>query len=114
MRLIAAAVVAVALVVFAGCDDATRPVPADASDADDSVPDAADPCASCGEQMCVQFLDGPCGSAGVECVPKVTGCETPVCSNACDDAYCGAGGTSTCMAAGCPADLPGAFHCYGV
>ena len=78
------------------------------------VIDAHDECAACGQgMMCVQLLNGTCGSQSVTCVPAVTGCEAATCSPACDDAYCDRQ-ISTCSAAPCAADIPGAFHCYGV
>jgi hypothetical protein len=78
-------------------------------------PDAGGECAACGQgMMCVQLLNGTCGSQSVTCVPVVTGCEQALtCSPACDDAYCDRQ-ISTCSAAPCAADIPGAFHCYGV
>ena len=77
-------------------------------------PATVDPrCAACtADQLCVQFLDGPCGTAAVTCVAKATGCETGTCSAACDTAYCGSG-ASTCSAPSCPDDIAGAYHCYG-
>jgi hypothetical protein len=86
----------------------------DTGTAQPDAPDANDPCAACGPgMMCAQLLDGTCGSLSVSCVPVVTGCEQPTCSPACDDAYCDRQ-ISTCSAAPCPADIAGAFHCYGV
>ncbi|HUQ05366.1 MAG TPA: hypothetical protein VM261_22845 [Kofleriaceae bacterium] len=77
-------------------------------------PDPANPCDACGAgTICVQLLNGTCGSHAVECKPVVTGCEQATCSPACDDAYCDRQ-ISTCSAGGCEADIPGAFHCYGV
>lgn len=80
----------------------------------DAPIDGTDPCGACGPgTMCVQLLNGTCGSHAVECKPVVTGCEQATCSPACDDAYCNRQ-LSTCSAAPCPEDIPGAFHCYGV
>ena len=64
--------------------------------------------------MCVQLLGGACGESHVTCEPIVTGCEQPECSPACDQAYCDPGRSSTCSAASCSIDIPGAFQCYGV
>lgn len=90
---------------YADCGCGDRPI---------DTPDATNPCDACGAgTICVQLLNGTCGSQAVECKPIVTGCEQPVCSQACDAAYCDRQ-FSTCSAAGCAADLPGAFHCYGV
>jgi hypothetical protein len=76
--------------------------------------DANTACSICGPgTMCVQLLNGTCGSHAVECKPIVTGCEQATCSTACDNAYCDRQ-ISTCSAAPCAADIPGAFHCYGV
>ena len=77
------------------------------SESDDS------PCNECGPgTMCVQLLDGVCGGPWfIRCEPIVTGCEQPECSPACDEAYCNPG-SSTCSAAPCPEDIPGAFQCY--
>lgn len=82
---------------------------------DGPLPDSFNPCGECGPgTMCVQLLDGTCSSSQVTCKPIVTGCEQPVCSPDCDQAYCDPGGISTCSAAPCPIDLPDVFHCYGV
>lgn len=81
--------------------------------ADDAANDA---CAACGPgTMCVQLLGGTCSTQSVTCKPIVAGCEQPVCSAACRDAYCyGAdAGFSTCGTRECAEDIPGAFHCYG-
>ena len=101
-------VLALAFVATGCVMDEDNPPPIDA--AIDTLPDANDPCAACGEgMMCVQLLGGTCGS----CVPVVTGCEQATCSEACDDAYCNRQ-ISTCYASPCAEDIAGAFHCYGV
>lgn len=83
--------------------------------ADAPLPDSFNPCGECGPgTMCVQLLDGTCTGSQVTCKPIVAGCDQPVCSAACDQAYCDPGGISTCNAAPCPIDLPDVFHCYGV
>ncbi len=112
---------AVVIASLAGCnadDENTAPIdapPRDCSCVTDTMPDSINPCAACGAgTICVQLLGGTCGTLMVTCEPVVTGCEQPVCSTTCDQAYCDPGGISTCQAAPCAADLPGAFHCYGV
>jgi len=73
------------------------------------------PCAACtADQICVQLLNGPCGTASVTCRDKVAGCDQPACSTECDQAYCDPGGFSTCFGPSCPEDIPGALHCYGI
>jgi hypothetical protein len=112
----------VSLAGLAGCtadDEHAAPIDAppasDCGCVSDTLPDSINPCGACGAgTICVQLLGGTCGTLSVTCEPVVTGCEQPVCSTACDQAYCDPGGISTCQAAGCAADLPGAFHCYGV
>jgi hypothetical protein len=79
----------------------------------DTPPSACDACGP--GTVCVQLLGGTCGSSQVTCEPVVAGCDQPVCSTACDQAYCDPGGVSTCMGPPCPGvDIPGALHCYGV
>ncbi|KAB2894708.1 MAG: hypothetical protein F9K40_16460 [Kofleriaceae bacterium] len=112
--------VALALALsVSGCvaeDEDTAPVDAPLAIFDCYPPrDSFNPCGECGPgTMCVQLLDGTCSSSQVMCKPIVTGCEQPVCSPDCDQAYCDPGGISTCSAAPCPIDLPDVFHCYGV
>jgi hypothetical protein len=81
----------------------------------DTPPDTSSAaCAACGAgTICVQLFNGTCGVQNVECKSIVTGCETATCSTACDNAYCDRQ-ISTCSAAPCGAEIPGAFHCYGV
>jgi hypothetical protein len=117
-------VLALAFVATGCVMDEDDPPPVDAPEqlfvfdcgigSDTSIDTPADPCAACGQgMMCVQLLDGTCGSLSVTCVPAVSGCEQATCSPACDNAYCDRQ-ISTCSAAPCAADIPGAFHCYGV
>ena len=78
--------------------------------------DTTHPCDMCGAgTVCVQLLGGTCSTISVTCKPAVAGCEQPVCSTTCDQAYCDPGGVSTCNGPPCPGvDIAGALHCYGV
>lgn len=99
---------------LAGCgDDDMSGVTDAATDAPSDV--AADPCAACTtDEICVQRFDGTCGIRFHECVERTVACPDNVCSEDCEDAYCGAD-TYQCMnRPPCGTESPGAFTCYGV
>lgn len=76
--------------------------------------DAFSPCDECGPgTVCVQLLGGACDELYLMCKPAVPGCEQPECTPACDQAYCAPEAGAMCNYEPCPADVPGALHCYG-
>jgi hypothetical protein len=97
---------------------------ADQADAttNDSVDsgDAGAGCPACAsDEICVVLFDGICHQLAPRCAKKTARCQTPVCNDDCNAAFCGVpdGGPimSTCMARDCPTSgqFPNAIRCYG-